>query len=95
MAPNVMPGSVGLHGKWVFLTNLLYLVDDIAQILDECNQMDVCYFRFNQGFDLVNRPLFLTDLWSSDIRGQVNQKVKAFLTGRNFHSGQEIFPPPR
>jgi hypothetical protein len=63
-------------------TQLAGLVDDLAQVLNDRGQIDLCIMDFSKAFDVVPHQRLLTKLHHLGIRQNTHQWIEGFLSNR-------------
>ena len=64
-------------------TQLAGLVNDLAQILDNRGQVDLCIMDFSKACDVVPRHRLLSKLNHLGIRSNINKWIENFLSDRS------------
>ena len=72
----------GFMSKKSCLTNLLHSMEEVTNILDDGDCADILYLDFAKAFDKVQHRRLLSKLEALNIKGQVLDWIKAWLTDR-------------
>ena len=72
----------GFPKKYSCTSQLLMLVNSLAESINSRSQTDVIFLDFSKAFDKVSHDKLLLKLQSYGIRGQILLWIKGFLSGR-------------
>ena len=76
------PFQYGFFSGKSCVTQLLEFLDEITDALDQEEDVDVIYLDFCKVFDKVPHKSLMKKLWGYEIRGQVYNWMKEFLSSR-------------
>ncbi len=71
------------------VSNLLSFLDGVTGMLEDGEDVDVCFMDFKKAFDLVNHRLLLVKLRALGFRDDCVEWVRTFLENRTFRVSVE------